>query len=175
MKSFLLAVVAATIATGCGKDAEVAKDLFDAGKEAAKAVETIRGDTVLAEAAADFYRAGKYLYAAIRTAEGDTVYFEVRDVVHIGSSVGPVGESCASRCQHECGGLDVASCILHCSTPNCHPSCCGCSSGPGCYGCGSCGEFAIPCWQCQELYGGFGPDAVKRCLQGCSNKPGDCD
>ena len=49
-------------------------------------------------------------------------------------------ESCASRCNHECSGLDVASCVLHCSTPNCEPHCCGCSFGPTeCDGCGHCG------------------------------------
>lgn len=54
--------------------------------------------------------------------------------------VGRAMESCASRCSHECSGIDYASCILHCSTPNCHPSCCGCDDGStGCDGCGSCG------------------------------------
>lgn len=50
-------------------------------------------------------------------------------------------ESCASRCQHECGGLDVASCVLHCSTPHCEPHCCGCSNSGAteCDGCGHCG------------------------------------
>lgn len=55
---------------------------------------------------------------------------------------GNLDESCASRCSHECSGLQVASCVLNCSTSNCHPSCCGCKDGSaGCNGCGaSCGH-----------------------------------
>ena len=52
--------------------------------------------------------------------------------------LGHVDESCASRCKHECGGLDVASCFLNCSNHGCHPSCCGCKDGgPACEGCGA--------------------------------------
>lgn len=43
-------------------------------------------------------------------------------------------ESCSSRCNHECDGLNVASCILHCSTPGCHPACCGDCPSDDCYG-----------------------------------------
>ena len=52
--------------------------------------------------------------------------------------VAAIMESCASRCKHECGGLNVASCFLNCSNHNCHPSCCGCKDGTaGCDGCGA--------------------------------------
>ena len=55
---------------------------------------------------------------------------------------GSLDESCASRCDHECDGIQVASCVLNCSNSNCHPSCCGCKDGgAGCAGCGaSCGH-----------------------------------
>lgn len=56
--------------------------------------------------------------------------------------VGSVQESCASRCHHECE--DVGSqfwCTMNCSTPDCHPACCGC---PGTYIDGSCDGCKAP-------------------------------
>lgn len=50
-------------------------------------------------------------------------------------------KSCASRCHDECSGIDVASCILHCSTPGCHPACCG-SCSPS----DPCAAGAVPEW-----------------------------
>jgi len=65
---------------------------------------------------------------------------ETHDQVH------SLMESCASRCSHECSGIDYPSCILHCSTPNCHPSCCGCKDGStGCDGCSQCGPGDQAC------------------------------
>lgn len=49
------------------------------------------------------------------------------------------GESCSSRCKHECSGLNVASCALNCVHGHgCYPSCCGCKDGtPMCKSCGA--------------------------------------
>ena len=56
--------------------------------------------------------------------------------------VGNLTESCASRCHHECS--DPAGkfwCTMNCSTPDCHPACCGC---PGTYIDGSCDGCKAP-------------------------------
>jgi len=108
-----------------GRAAVAVKELSEAVTRVRAAYEALATDPNVADAG------NRVLDIAARTA----------DVVHVLRG-GNVGESCASRCDHECGGLDVAACILNCSNHNCHPSCCGCKDGtPGCDGCGaSCGQ-----------------------------------
>lgn len=100
----------------------------------------------LAQAVTSVHRA----YQALEDDEGLT---DARNqVVHILQAVadlvydlrgGNVGESCSSRCAHECSGLDVASCALNCvHGHSCEPHCCGCKDGtPSCQSCGAnCGQ-----------------------------------
>ena len=100
--------------------AEANQDFLDAYN----ALDTLRNDPVAQQAKQDL-------------ADGVIKIRDAIDVFH-----GSVGESCASRCDHECDGIQVASCVLNCSNSNCHPSCCGCKDGgAGCAGCGaSCGH-----------------------------------
>lgn len=104
-----------------GKAAVALQELESAVQGAHDAYRALSGDPNLQDAA------DRVIDIGVRAA----------DVVHVLKG-GNVGESCASRCKHECGGLNVAACFLNCSNHNCHPSCCGCKDGtPGCDGCGA--------------------------------------
>ena len=107
-----------------GKVTVAAKELEQAVTQAHDAYQALADDPNLADAA---HRASDVV------AKVADVVYELR-----GGEVGPLGESCSSRCSHECGGLEVASCVLNCVHGNsCHPSCCGCKDGtPGCDACG---------------------------------------
>ena len=108
-----IAILLAVLAVGCGT---VERELERAG----------------GEVAAIIFDSDAELQAAVTAAA------ELAIQGNTPEQVLAIMESCASRCKHECGGINVAACFLNCSNHNCHPSCCGCKDGTaGCDGCGA--------------------------------------
>lgn len=108
-----------------GKVEVAAKELHEAVTKAHDAYQALAGDPNLQDAA--------HRVADIAAKTADIVY-QLR-----GGAELPVGESCSSRCKHECSGLNVASCALNCVHGHgCYPSCCGCKDGTTmCESCGA--------------------------------------
>lgn len=87
-------------------------DLEDANAHVQAAYQTLANDPALASAAGDLAAAWADVDAARH------------------ALLGRADESCDSRCEHECSGVEVASCILNCVHGHgCYPSCCGCKDG----------------------------------------------
>lgn len=87
-------------------------DLEAANAHVQAAYQTLADDPALASAAGDLAAAWADVDAARH------------------ALLGRSDESCDSRCEHECSGAEVASCILNCVHGHgCYPSCCGCKDG----------------------------------------------
>lgn len=91
---------------------EALADLESANEKVQAAYTVISTDPDVAEAASDLAQAWADVEAARQ------------------ALLGAPEESCDSRCEHECDGAEVASCILNCVHGHgCYPSCCGCKDG----------------------------------------------
>lgn len=147
-----LLIIKAILMTGCTVPERVStagKDWAQAIHSLNSAIETVENDPALSQINQDLIDARNDLHAGFK-ALLDRHPDQVDAIFQQAIDVGAADESCASRCKHECGGLDVASCFLNCSNSNCHPSCCGCKDGgPACDGCGaSCNSITLS--QCKS-------------------------
>lgn len=112
----------------------------------------------LSEANADFRAAAVDLGGLAKTDEGKQALSDltnaignVQDAIQYLEGNAPVGESCSSRCHHECDDpVSQLWCTLNCSSKDCHPSCCGC---PGTYINGSCDGCKSPSGICGDTDG----------------------
>lgn len=96
-----------------------------------------RSVSALDGALLDLYDSWQANPALIEDANFVQAVVELDELRHFAS--GNLGESCSSRCKHECSGLNVASCALNCVHGHgCYPSCCGCKDGTTmCKDCGA--------------------------------------